>query len=81
MTIRQNVTPMIQTDQGRGSQSQLLYSYREARRLLGGIPESTFAQWAAKGLFTPVKIGPRRAFVAHDDLVRLSRGAALPKVG
>ena len=81
MTIRPQVTPMIQVDQDRGNQSQLLYSYQEARRLLGDVPESTFALWIRNGLFTPIKIGPRRSFVAYEDLVRLAQGAALPKVG
>ena len=57
----------------------LLHSYKEARALLGGIPESTFALWIAQGLVEPVRIGPRRCFVKHEDVVRLAQGASSPK--
>ncbi len=60
---------------------KLLYSYPEAREVLGGVPQSTFALWIAKGILTPVKIGPRRCFIRHDDLVRLAYGVELPKAG
>lgn len=53
---------------------RLLYSYTEARELLGGVPVSTFALWIATGLVVPVKIGPRRCFIRHADLARLASG-------
>lgn len=55
---------------------KLLYSYQESRELLGGVPQSTFALWISTGILTPVKIGPRRAFIRYDDLVRLASGEA-----
>ena len=58
-------------------QARLLYSYPEARKLLGDVPVSTFAGWIAAGLINPVRIGPRRCFVSHQDLVQL----ATPKAG
>ena len=61
--------------------TRLLYNYSEARELLGGVPVSTFALWIAQGLIVPVRIGPRRCFIKHDDLMKLAQGAALPKVG
>jgi hypothetical protein len=54
----------------------LLHSYPEARALLGGIPQSTFAMWIAQGIIVPVKIGPRRAFIRHSDILRLSQEGA-----
>jgi len=57
-------------------QARLLYSYQEARELLGGVPVSTFALWIAKGLVHPVKIGPRRCFIKREDLLRLANGEA-----
>lgn len=68
-------------DQESGTEARLLYGYKEARQLLGGVPQSTFAMWIAIGLVQPVRIGPRRSFIKHDDLMRLSSGAALPKAG
>lgn len=55
---------------------RMLYSYAEARAWLGGVPQSTFAKWIHDGLLVPVKIGPRRCFIRHEDLVRLARGEA-----
>lgn len=80
MKKREAGTNILQADQNSGTQKRLLYSYSEARALLGGVPESTFAMWVAGGLVTPVKIGPRRCFIRHDDLMALAQGAALPKV-
>lgn len=60
---------------------RLLYSYAEARELLGGVPLSTFALWIAKGIIEPVKIGPRRCFVRYEDILRLAGGYTLPKAG
>lgn len=72
----------IQADQARGTQARLLYSYQEARQLLGGVPLSTFALWIAKGLVEPVRIGPRRCFIKHEDLIRLASGVIeFPKAG
>jgi len=51
---------------------KLLYSYEESREMLGGVPESTFALWIAKGFLKPVSIGPRRAFIRYEDLVRIA---------
>jgi predicted site-specific integrase-resolvase len=58
---------------------RLLYSYKEAREKLGGVPESTFSLWIAQGLIEPVRIGPRRCFVKHEDVVRLAQGNPAPK--
>ncbi len=58
----------------------LLYSYREARALLGNVPAATFALWIANGLLTPCRIGPRRCFIRRDDLLRLSQYGAAPGV-
>ena len=55
-------------------QARLLYSYAEARALLGGVAVSTFAMWVASGIVHPVKIGPRRCFITHDELMRLVGG-------
>lgn len=52
-------------------QPRLLYPYKEARQLLGDVAVSTFAGWIASGLLKPVRIGPRRAFIKHEDIVRL----------
>ena len=60
---------------------RLLYSYAEARHLLGGVPVSTFALWIADGLVVPVRIGPRRCFIRHEDLLRLASGQPLHKAG
>lgn len=60
---------------------KLLFSYVEARELLGGVPQSTFALWLRKGILTPVKIGPRRCFIRRDDIVRLASGPDLEKAG
>ena len=57
----------------------LLHNYREARRLLGNVPVPTFAMWIAKGLIVPVRIGPRRCFIRHEDVVRLAQGDTFPK--
>lgn len=51
---------------------KLLYSYSEARVILGGVPKSTFALWIKQGLIQPVRIGPRRCFVRRADLERLA---------
>jgi hypothetical protein len=51
----------------------LLHSYLEARKLLGNVPEATFALWISKGLLVPVRIGPRRCFIRHEDVVRLAQ--------
>ena len=59
--------------------AKLLYSYTEAREALGGVPKSTFALWIREGILTPVRIGPRRCFIRHDDLVRVAAGVELPK--
>ena len=61
----------LAADQERGAHARMLYSYPEARQLLGGIPESTFAVWIANGWITPVRIGPRRCFIRYEDLQRL----------
>lgn len=66
--------------QAQEAPSQLLYNYAEARKMLGGVPVSTFALWVHKGLIQPVRIGPRRCFVRHSDLVALASGP-LPEVG
>lgn len=58
-----------------------LFSYHEARELLGDVPQSTFAWWIAKGLVQTVKIGPRRSFVPRAEIVRLASGIELPKAG
>ena len=71
-------TPKVQADKARGTQARLLYSYTEARALLGGVPLSTFSMWIADGLIVPVRIGPRRAFIKHEDIVRLAQGVTLP---
>lgn len=60
---------------------RLLYSYVEARELLGGVPIATFALWIAKGILKPVKIGPRRCFIKHEDILRLASGGETEKVG
>lgn len=60
-------------------QEPLLHPYPEARAMLGGVPPSTFAMWIAEGLLTPVRIGPRRCFIKHEDILRLAQGASLPK--
>lgn len=62
---------------GQPASTRLLYSYSEARELLGGVPVSTFAGWIAAGLLKPVRIGPRRCFIRHEDLVALSDGINL----
>ena len=64
-----------------GDPARLLYSYPEARKMLGGVPQSTFALWIAKGILKPVKIGPRRCFIRYEDLVRLASGDELEKAG
>ena len=57
---------------------RLLYSYTEGRQLLGGVPISTWNFWIAIGVFKPIRIGPRRSFIAQEDLARLARdGAAI----
>lgn len=61
--------------------TRLLYNYADAREQLGGVPPSTFALWISKGLIVPVKIGPRRSFIRHEDLVRLASGEALEQAG
>jgi len=85
----------LDTDKGPGTEPRLLYSYAEARRLIGNVPQSTFALWIADGLVTPVRIGPRRCFIKREDLMRLQaegtpevpkalsgpRKADLPKAG
>ena len=48
-----------------------LYSYRETRAMLGGVPESTFKVWLTQGLLIPVSIGDRRKFIRHGDIMRL----------
>jgi len=53
---------------------KMLYSYVEARKELGDVPVSTFAKWVHDGLVVPVKIGPRRCFIRHEDLIRLAAG-------
>ncbi|WP_285576040.1 hypothetical protein [Geothrix limicola] len=74
--------PTLKAEQARGTQARLLYSYQEAREQLGGVPVSTFALWIAKGLIEPVRIGPRRCFIRHEDLIRLASGEVeLPKAG
>jgi hypothetical protein len=57
----------------------LLYSYKEARAMMGGVSESTWTLWVAQGLITPVCIGPRKRFVKYEDLVRLAQGATFQK--
>lgn len=64
----------LQADQAAGNHARLLYSYAEARALLGGVAVSTFAMWVASGIVHPVKIGPRRCFITHDELMRLVGG-------
>jgi len=82
MKVQGPTTGLICQDQARGSQARLLYSYQEARELLGGLPVSTFALWIAKGFVEPVRIGPRRCFIKHADLIRLANGEMeLPKAG
>ena len=63
-------------NQASGAKGRLLYSYSEARELLGGVPISTFALWVATGLVHPVRIGPRRCFITRDELARLAKGEA-----
>jgi hypothetical protein len=57
----------------------LLHSYAEARAMLGGVPASTFDLWIAQGLVEPVRIGRRRRFIKHEDVVRLALGNPTPK--
>lgn len=66
------VKPKDQDDRGNDAQTRLLYSYIEARHLLGNVPQSTFALWIAKGLFHPVRIGPRRSFIRRDELLQVA---------
>ena len=77
----QTLTPptVLEADQARGAQARLLYSYAEARELLGGVPVSTFSMWIAQGLIVPVRVGPRRCFVKCEDLMRLADGGATQK--
>jgi len=56
------------------NKERLLYSYAEARKKLGNVPVSTFALWIANGLLHPVRIGPRRSFIKHDELMALAGG-------
>ena len=60
-----------QTTDAPSAMPRMLYSYPEARKELGGVPESTFAVWIANGWITPVRIGPRRCFIRYEDLQRL----------
>jgi len=53
--------------------SQFLYSYEDARRMLGNVPVSTFAKWVGDGLVATVRIGPRRQFVPAEEVQRLRR--------
>lgn len=78
-----------------GIPAKPLFSYAEARELLGNVPGSTWAKWIADGLVKPVRIGPRRCFIRREDLARLQaegtpdvpkapsgpRATGLPKVG
>jgi hypothetical protein len=73
------ITPMVQADQDRGTQARLLHSYSEARQILGDVPVSTWSMWIAQGLVVPVRIGPRRCFIRHEDVVKLAQGVTLPK--
>ena len=59
---------------------RLLYPYSEARALLGGVPKSTWNLWIAEGLVEPVRIGPRRCFIRHEDIQRLAQGGTMQKV-
>ncbi len=54
-----------------GIPAKPLFSYSEARELLGNVPESTWNKWIADGLVKPVRIGPRRCFIRYEDMVRL----------
>ena len=54
------------------SPEPLLHNYAEARALLGGVPISTFSLWIAQGLLIPVRIGPRRSFIRHSDILALA---------
>ena len=60
-------------------QGQVLYSYAQARAMLGGVPVSTWSWWISHGLVKPVRIGARRCFIRHEDVVMLAQGIALPK--
>lgn len=60
---------------------RLLYSYKETRELLGGVPQSTFAMWIAKGIVVPVTIGPRRCLIKREDILALAQGITMPKAG
>lgn len=72
----------LDADKNRGTEARLLYSYQEARKLIGNVPQSTFAMWIANGLVEPVRIGPRRCFIKHEDLIRLASGVIeFPKAG
>jgi len=79
MKSQATAPPVVQADQACGTQAPLLYNYAEARKMLGGVPVSTFAMWIAQGLVEPVRIGPRRCFIRHEDVVRLAQGVTLPK--
>lgn len=57
-------------------ETRLLHSYAEARAVLGDVPVSTFALWIRQGLVHPIKIGPRRCFISHEELLRLASGKA-----
>lgn len=60
---------------------RLIHSYAQCRELLGGVPSRTFELWIANGLIKPVRIGARRSFVRHEDLIALIESASLPKAG
>lgn len=72
--MSQEDRPEVQAE-GLPIPNRLIYNYAETRQLLGGVPVSTFAQWISEGLVRPVRIGPRRCFVRHEDLVRLAGGS------
>ncbi len=62
-----------------GIPAKPLFSYAEARAMLGDVPVSTFAWWVSHGLVKTVKIGPRRSFIPRAEIVRLASGVELPK--
>jgi hypothetical protein len=61
--------------------ARALYSFAQARELLGGVSDPTFRRWIAQRLLIPVRIGPRRSFIRHEDIVRLSESGAVSAQG
>lgn len=75
MTIEANKASRL-ADAGEGLHpfsDQLLFSYADARRILGGISESTFERWVRQGLLKPIQLGGRRKFLRRQDLLAFAQ--------